>query len=51
MGMRLRIDITSESGNYLPHPNVKGHFAYVTETRVAHNTIHPEGSYVELPIE
>ena len=50
-GMRLRVDIASESGNYLPHANVKGHFAYVTERRVAHNTVYTEGSYRELPFE
>ena len=50
-GMRIRIDISSETGNYLPHANVKGHFAYVTETKVAHNTLHIDGSYIELPVE
>ena len=50
-GMRLRVDIASESGNYLPHANVKGHFAYVTERRVARNTVYTEGSYLELPFE
>lgn len=50
-GMRLRVDIASETGNYLPHPNVKGHFAYVTEQRIATNTVYTEGSYLELPIE
>lgn len=50
-GMRIRIDISSETGNYLPHANVKGHFAYVTETKIAHNTIHIDESYVELPVE
>ncbi len=47
-GMQIRVDISSESGVYLPHPNVKGHFAYVTETKVASNTLHTEGSYVEI---
>ena len=50
-GMRLRIDITSESGNYLPHPNVKGHFAYIKEAKVAHNTVYTENSYIDLPLE
>ena len=50
-GMRIRVDISSESGIYLPHPNVKGHFAYVSNTNVANNTIYTEGSYIDIPYE
>ena len=50
-GMRIRVDISSESGVYLPHPNVKGHFAYVTETKVANNTVDTQGSYVDIDYE
>ena len=50
-GMSIRIDISSNSGLYLPHPNVKGHFAYVTDTKVANNTIYTEGSYIDIPYE
>ena len=50
-GMCLRVDSASETGNYLPHPNVKGHFAYVTERRIACNTVYTEGSYLDLPLE
>ena len=50
-GMRIRVDISSESGVYLPHPNVKGHFAYVTDTKIAHNTIYTDGSYVDICYE
>ena len=50
-GMRIRVDISSESGVYLPHPNIKGHFAYVSNTNVANNTIYTEGSYIDIPYE
>ena len=50
-GARIRIDVSSECGRYMPHPNVKGHFAYVEETRVAKNTVFTEGSFVELKKE
>ncbi len=49
-GMRIRVDVSSEGGVYLKHPNVKGHFAYVTDTKVANNTVYTEGSYIEIPI-
>ena len=38
-GDRIRADISSHSDLYVPHPNVRGHWAQVTETRVAHNTV------------
>ena len=50
-GMRIRIDVSSKSGVYSPHANVKGHFAYVDSTRVAKNTVYIGESYVELPFE
>lgn len=50
-GTCIRADISSESGVYLPHPNVKGHFAYVTDTKVANNTIYTKGSYIDIPFE
>ena len=43
--------IINESGVYMPHPNVKGHFAYVTDTKIANNKVYTKGSYVELCIE
>lgn len=49
-GSRIRIDITSHGGIYVPHANVRGHWAEVTEEKVAHNTIFCEEAYVELPI-
>lgn len=50
-GMALRVDLSSESGVYMPHANVKGHFALVSETKVATNTVYTEESFVELPLE
>ena len=50
--VRLRVDISSVIGEgFFPHTNVRGHFAYVTETRIANNTFHTNGSYIELPYE
>ena len=48
-GSRIRIDITSECGVYAPHANVRGHWAEVTEEKIARNTIFCEDAYVELP--
>jgi hypothetical protein len=50
-GMSLRLDVSSESGPYMPHPNVKGHFAFVTETRVAKNTVFSDGSFIEITVD
>ena len=50
-GVSLRVDLSSSMGPYAPHANLRGHFAYITETRVANNTFHTKGSYIELPYE
>jgi len=49
-GIKLRIDISSNGGQYMPHPNVKGHFAFAEDTKTAHNTVFFGESYIELPI-
>ena len=37
---------------YVPHSNTKGHWAKVTETKVATNTVICDGeAYIELPIK
>ncbi len=48
-GAKLRLDISSSSPKYVPHANVKGHFATVTETKIAKNRIYCEGSYIDIP--
>jgi hypothetical protein len=35
----------------VPHANVKGHFAYVTETKTAVNTLFTEDSYFDICYE
>ena len=50
-GSGIRVDISSYGGKYVPHANVKGHWAEVTETKIANNTIHLDGAYIELPTE
>ena len=47
---KIRIDIASAGGMYLPHANVKGHFAMVTETKIASNTVNLGESYIDIPI-
>ncbi len=47
-GCRLRADISSAADNYLPHANVRGHFALITETKEACNTLLFGESRLEL---
>ncbi len=49
-GSSLRVDVSSESGKYIPHPNVKGHFALISETKVAENRVYSGESFVDLPL-
>lgn len=48
VGDSLRLDISSKSGVYTPHPNVKGHFATVNSTRVARNTVYTDHTRLTL---
>lgn len=49
-GCRLRVDISSHSDLYAPHANVRGHWAKVTETKIARNTVILDGdAYLVLP--
>ena len=50
-GSSIRVDIASHSDIYVPHANVKGHWAEVTETKIANNTLHLKDAYIALPIE
>ncbi len=50
-GNRIRVDISSNCGVYVPHSNVKGHWAEVEESKVANNTVYLQDSYIEIPIE
>lgn len=50
-GGRIRVDISSDGGIYVPHANIKGHWAEVTETKIATNTIYLNDSFIELDIE
>lgn len=48
---RLRIDISSSAfPMYLPHTNFRGDFSKQRESRVAHNTVYLDDSYIELPL-
>ena len=48
-GSQIRVDISSDGGVYVPHANKKEHWATVTETKIATNTIYPRASFIELP--
>ena len=50
-GASIRAVISSDGGVYVPHANVKGHWAEVTETRIARNTVYMEDSFIELPLK
>lgn len=51
-GNRIRVDIASDGEIYVPHSNTKAHWAQVTDTKVATNTIICGGeAYIELPIK
>ena len=47
-GSKIRVDISSDGGIFVPSANVKGHFAEVTQTKVANNTVYFENSFIEL---
>ena len=51
-GNAIRVDISSHSNLYVPHSNVKGHWAKVTEARLAKNTvICDDNAYIVLPVK
>ncbi len=47
-GNKIRVDISSDGGIFVPNANVRGHFAEITETKVAHNTVFFDNSYIEI---
>lgn len=47
-GSRIRVDISSDGGIYVPHSNTRGHWAQVTKTQVATNTVLCEDAYLDL---
>lgn len=50
-GGKIRVDIASDGGVYVPHANVRGHWAEVTESRVAENTIFVKDAFIELGVD
>ena len=47
-GCKIRADISSDGGIYVPNANVKGHWAKITECKTANNTVFCDNSYIEL---
>jgi len=50
-GGKIRVDISSDGGIYVPHANIKGHWAEVCNTKIANNTIFTNGSFIEIETE
>lgn len=50
-GGKIRVDISSDGGIYVPHANIKGHWAEVCDTKIANNTIFINDSFIELEME
>ena len=50
-GGKIRVDISSDGGIYVPHANIKGHWAEVCNTKIASNTIFIHDSFIELEME
>jgi len=51
-GCRIRVDISSSGGAYVPHANVRGHWSEVTETKIASNSlICGQDAWIQLPEE
>ncbi len=48
-GDSIRVDFASAGGTFAPHANIRGHYAKISETKVANNTIFSGGT-VELPL-
>jgi hypothetical protein len=42
------VDISSHGGIYVPHANVKGQWAEVSETKIANNTVFLQDAFLEL---
>ena len=49
-GTRLRVDISSHSDIFAPHPNIKGNWAEISECKIANNTLHLKDAYIALPL-
>ena len=47
-GGKIRVDISSHGGIYVPHANVKGQWAEVSETKIANNTVFLQDAFLEL---
>lgn len=49
-GMRIRVDVASDSGSIVSHANVRGHWAEVEECKIAVNSVYIRDSFIELPL-
>ena len=47
-GDRLRVDVTSSAPEFVPHPNMKGHWAEVEASKPCRNTIYFGASHITL---
>ena len=49
-GDALRVDVASANSQFAPHPNTAGDAFACDDPKVAHNTVHLERSFIELPV-
>ena len=47
-GDRIRVDISSNGSIYVPHSNLKCHWAKAPKTRIATNTIYIDDAFIEI---
>jgi len=48
-GDRIRVDISSNGSIFVPHSNLKCHWAKAPKTRIATNTIFMKDAFIEIP--
>ncbi len=48
-GDRIRVDISSNGSIYVPHSNLRCHWAKAPKTRIASNTIYMKNAFIEIP--
>ena len=48
-GDRIRVDISSNGSIFVPHSNLKCHWAKAPKTRIAANTIYMKDGFIEIP--
>ena len=48
-GDRIRVDVSSNGSIFVPHSNLKCHWAKAPKTRIATNTVFMKDAFIEIP--